>query len=57
MNFFKIYLAYFIIKNMLKIILIWYLKKCGITIKQIALIIKNKGREYYDKMFHSEKYR
>ena len=57
MKFYKIYLAYFIIKSTLKILLIWYLKKSGITIKQMVLIIKNKGREYYDKMFHSEKYR
>ena len=40
----KIYLAYFAIKNILKILLIWYLKKRGITIKQVILIIKNKRR-------------
>jgi len=54
MNFFKLYLAYFIIKNTLKIILIIYLKKKGYTIKIIITIIKNKGRCCYDKMFHSE---
>jgi len=38
----KWYLAYFVIKNTLKIVLILYLKKRGITIKHIILIIKNK---------------
>lgn len=56
-KYLKIYLAYFVIKNTLKILLIWYLKKRGITLKQIILIIKNKGRKYYDKMFYSEKCR
>ena len=54
MNFFKLYLAYFIIKNTLKIILIIYLKKKGYTIKIIVAIIKNKGRCCYDKMFYSK---
>jgi hypothetical protein len=40
----KIYLAYFIIKNTLKILLLYYLKKRGVTIKHVILIIKNKRR-------------
>ena len=53
MNYFKLFLAYFAIKNTLKILLIYYLKKKGYTIKIILSIIKNKGRCYYDKMFRS----
>ena len=44
MDFFKIYLMYFIIKNILKIVIIIYLKKKNINTKKIISIIKNKGR-------------
>ena len=44
MDFFKIYLMYFIIKNILKIVIIIYLKKKNVNIKKIISIIKNKGR-------------
>jgi len=43
-NYLKIYLAYFVIKNTLKILLLLYLKKKGYTVKHIILIIKNKRR-------------
>lgn len=49
----KLYLVYFIIKNTLKIFLLIYLKKKGMGVKKIILIIKNKRRKYNDQMFYS----
>lgn len=49
----KIYIVYFIIKNTLKIFLLIYLKKKGMSVKKIILIIKNKRRKCNDQMFYS----
>ena len=56
-NYLKFYLAYFVIKNTLKFLLLVYLKKKGYTIKYIILIIKNKRRnKKNDEMLYSKKY-
>lgn len=40
----KLYIIYFIVKNVLKVFIYYQLKKRDITIKHILVVIKNKRR-------------